>query len=182
MRVNVDREIRVYTVCHSSAYFDASLDSTKLRMITAKLSGVRTLRIFTVFPQLQKEPYTTSLVKKVWRMEFPRVVARPGPGLGDTHSMAVLRKSSEISLVVIIHSKVSPVDFQCTNELQHNKTKWSVCLMKTRISLCILAVWSDSSLSVWRHCPHESFGSKQHKEWTVKTDQTGQMLRLISLR
>ena len=47
-----------------------------------------------------------SLVKRDSKMEYPRVVVKLGPGRKDTHSTEMLRRFSEISLVVTIPSKV----------------------------------------------------------------------------
>ena len=54
-------------------------------------------------------------------------------------------------------------------------TKWQMCPAKTQISLGILPVWSESSLSAWR-----KLGSLA-TQWahSEDSDQTGQMPRLI---
>ena len=54
-------------------------------------------------------------------------------------------------------------------------TKWHVRLAKTRISMCIHPVWSESLLSTWR-----KLGSlATHWAHSKKNDQTVQMPRLI---
>ena len=53
--------------------------------------------------------------------------------------------------------------------------KWSVLPAKTQISLDILPVWSESSLSAWKNLGSLAT-NKVHSE---DSDQTGQMPRLI---
>ena len=61
------------------------------------------------------------------------------------------------------------------NEPQHDKTnKMSVRPAKTQISLGICPVWSETSLPTWRN-----LRSLLPIKCTAKTDQTGQMPRLI---
>ena len=61
------------------------------------------------------------------------------------------------------------------SHLMTKPTKWHVCPAKTQISLGILPVWSESSLSTWR-----KLGSLATR-WVHRedSDQTGQMPRLI---
>ena len=54
-------------------------------------------------------------------------------------------------------------------------TKWPLRLAKTRISLCIRPVWSESSLSAWRNIG----SSATHWANCEDSNQTGRMPRLI---
>ena len=61
------------------------------------------------------------------------------------------------------------------NRLMTKPTKWQVRIAKTQISLGILPVWSESSLSAWR-----KLGSlANHWVHSEDSDQTGRMPRLI---
>ena len=54
-------------------------------------------------------------------------------------------------------------------------TKWLVRLAKTKISLCVRTVWSESSLSAWQHLGPLA----THWAHSEDSDQTGRMPRLI---
>ena len=64
--------------------------------------------------------------------------------------------------------------FHDFSHLMTKPTKWHVRPAKTRISLVIRLVWSESSLSAWR-----KLGSLTTLWAQAKTNQTGQMPRLI---
>ena len=66
-------------------------------------------------------------------------------------------------------------NFRINEPIVTKPTKWHVRPAKTRISLGIRPVWSESSLSAWRKILSYTLSAQQD------SDQTGWMSRLISL-
>ena len=73
------------------------------------------------------------------------------------------------------HKKILPFSIDQLSRCMTKPTKWQVCPAKTKISLGICSVWSESSMSAWRN-----LGSlATHWVHCEDTDQTGWMPRLI---
>ena len=77
-------------------------------------------------------------------------------------------------IITLTNTFIPLLSYQYLSRLMTKPTKWHVCPTKTQVSLGVCPVWSESSLSAWR-----KLGSSATIKRTAKTDQTGQMPRLI---
>ena len=81
-----------------------------------------------------------------------------------------------LAVLVRLHLHAGLTDhFVCFNEPPHDKTKMTVCPVKTQISLGIHPVWSESSLCTQLVAKDPSFLHADSED----SDQTGRMPRLI---
>ena len=119
--------------------------------------------------------YAEKWGEMLWKMQYLYIKFWTNPE-GAVWSGSLTLFTIALHHLDILHDMVKP---RCSNSkiIQANMscswtklTKWSVCPVKTQISLVIRAVWSEASLFAWRNIGSLASHWAQREDWSGCVD------------